>query len=915
MADNKKGKPEKDLSARAINQLRQGVYPSHWALIPTNKDKGTWQKAWDEEPILQEHCIHQYMANQGYVGIGVVTGHMSGGLITLDIDGPDADDRYKHFAKEEYEKPGHEGTMVTSSGRDGRRQIFYQVPADLVHDLDISKLVNDPNNWDSFKPVKKGATKKGEDYQEFTVRYNSMMSVLPGSVHPITGMYKWVNYNGGIVAKAPRWLLELIIPYRTNKADHWVERYKQNSRDQFNATGEGTLPEDAHCIYPTKQIRGGWFKKERQNILIPKLADVIFKHEVFEAWKDKGDGVHVMNFCPFHGSESGTSFQVNRENGKWFCFGCECGGDQLNFQHRVNVGEIDAPDPVGLDLERIVKNYCEELGWDYEKEWAPQIRTHTTNSREVMPASAFLAEIKRIYETVKNPGIRNHKMAALAADSYLRYSAADCLALLDASETYEQAQKDNSGETNWWEGLAPSEYIIPDLIKAPSQTILASRPGVGKTSTALGIARAVGEGLVFKVRGINVKLPGHRVLWIQNDQPAHLLLENLEDNGIDVETACQGPDKWLYIKRHYQMEHLFELRDWIREIQPGLVVIDSIGSCSTASTVEEKDKAFANPLYWVSQRNGLSDDRGGFPPCAFLYLHHFNKSGTIRGTEYLTAAVDETWIVSKPNDDQATTLTNAGKKPYRCRVIQIDKSRSGREGDQLITERNEDLAFSTYDWTAMERAEGENAPPDPSTTVLAIISNKPGLTAKQIWEELRDIRNGINESCPSLRTVERMIKKWDARKLVLGKKIVAHEQRRPSVGWYVRNNISTHPPRAGIDIEVSLTETPSDPLPENGSGLRHTNDVDANPEEVTQTPTEDDIPMEWVDVCVCVTNRFGSDGAKRVANHFPGLARLFEALTTKPTRERDHAREENDLTPPTQPGEVTDTDLFKADFF
>ena len=276
--------------------------------------------------------------------------------------------------------------------------------------------------------------------------------------------------------------------------------------------------------------------------------------------------------------------------------------------------------------------------------------------------------------------------------------------------------------------------------------------------------------------------------------------------------------------------------------------------------------------------------------------------------------MDETWIVSKPTDDQATTLTNAGKKPYRCRVIELEKSRSGREGDKLITEKDADEAFSTYDWTAMERAEAENAPPDPKTTVLAIIDKKPGLTAKQIWEELRDIRNGINEDCPSQRTVARMIKKWETRKLVLGKKIVLQEKCRPSKGWYIRNNISNHPPRVGMEKEVSVTEIPSDPLPENGSSFGQPESSVENSEVVSKTPSEDDVPMEWVDVCVFVTNRFGSDGAKRVANYFPGLARLFEALTTEVSVECDHAREEPVPEPPAPTGEVTNTDSFEDDF-
>ena len=88
-----------------------------------------------------------------------------------------------------------------------------------------------------------------------------------------------------------------------------------------------------------------------------------------------------------------------------------------------------------------------------------------------------------------------------------------------------------------------------------------------------------------------------------------------------------------------------------------------------------------------------------------------------------------------------------------------------------------------------------------------------------------------------------------------------------------------------------------------------------NSEGVSETSTEDDLPMEWVDVCVSVSNRFGNDSAERVGKVFPALARLFEVLTAKPERQRNHAREKPISGPVTQPGEVTDADLFEADFF
>ena len=53
------------------------------------------------------------------------------GLI-VDIDGPTADARYKELAGDEYEAWGEETTAAFTSGREGRRQKLWYVPASMV---------------------------------------------------------------------------------------------------------------------------------------------------------------------------------------------------------------------------------------------------------------------------------------------------------------------------------------------------------------------------------------------------------------------------------------------------------------------------------------------------------------------------------------------------------------------------------------------------------------------------------------------------------------------------------------------------------------------------------------------------------------------------------------------------------------
>jgi len=50
----------------------------------------------------------------------------------------------------------------------------------------------------------------------------------------------------------------------------------------------------------------------------------------------------------FHRSRSGKSFVVNVESGRWFCFGCNFGGDQISFlRRRYGLSFIDACKSLG----------------------------------------------------------------------------------------------------------------------------------------------------------------------------------------------------------------------------------------------------------------------------------------------------------------------------------------------------------------------------------------------------------------------------------------------------------------------------------------------------------------------------------------------------------------------------------------
>jgi len=894
------GQPSNDglnLNRKAIDLLMDGVFNENWKFVPT-AGKRTFVEKWTDKALLQEACIVTYRSHSCYAGIGVVTGGQSGGLLALDVDGPLADLKYKEIAGDEYEVPGSENTQVTTSGRPGRRQIFYQVPPSIVKSLDkFNKLaLRENGTWEQTDGDGNITRDKEKKFQELVLRFNRCMSVLPGSIHPNTGkFYKYANYNNGVIAPAPNWIMELILPLRKHVAC-FSEAEMREIKESMALYGRETH-------YPEQMIRGWFFKEEIQKKLQPRLEDLIFKHDDLDGnWKDKGDGIHRQNYCPWHGGESGTSFQYNKETGNWYCFGCGSGGDVVDFKYRLQTKDIYSDRPHGKDLEEIVESISSGLGIDYVSACAPtQYMEVTERPKIALSTDEFFAALKKIQDTEKNPAKRIHRMAQLASETGSRMTGAQCQSALDSSLYYETARRLNEDRKyRWWENVELKRPVIPNLLEAPQQTILAAAAGVGKTATCMALAVAVGRGEKFKIRGIDIKLAKGPVLWIQNDQPLPKLLADMADAGIEPEKDCEGPNAWFHVKRNWQIDHTFEFQEWIQELKPALVIIDSIGSCSQNSAVEEKDKAFASPLYQFSQRNG--DPDGGFPSTSIVWIHHLNKSGGIRGTAYLEAAVDEVWTLSKPTEEQAETLRESRKNPNHCRVITVGKSRMGRQGDCLITERGADYQYTTWDWTPTERREagiGEGqGDVDLETTALSILrdAEKP-LAASQVYEEIVVRCNGLVMDAPSSKTVRRWLKRWVERGLVKCSQGAKSKKGTKRVDVYsVTTSLSRVRAREGL-TDVPCPDPGSNPSQRLNSGSGHENA--SNSGVPTQSVIEDRCSdPEWVDLCSDPRSGHPLKLSPVSRPVFPSLTGILGVVGTRDTDgSSTRARESEDQSP------------------
>jgi len=295
-----------------------------------------------------------------------------------------------------------------------------------------------------------------------------------------------------------------------------------------------------------------------------------------------------------------------------------------------------------------------------------------------------------------NPAEVNYKLNALALQSGYRDQSAIEKIIVDQL-AYEN-QKGIFDAEQLMKMDIKREYLIPDLLPSPSVVLIYGAGGDGKSMSAWTLAKHVSSGTPFVVRGSLVPIKKGPVLILNGDQPLTQLREQLEEVDYPINTNTKILTDWQ-LQRYAQFVQL------MRDYEPKLVIIDSLIGCSGGKAFDENKSDFATPLYWLTRNNGNL-----FPKTTILIIHHANKNGGFRGTSAIRDAVDETWALSKPSEEEASRI---GKF---SRLITIEKSRQGRMGTQLLMQMQDDLSFTIADHTP--EVESEPTPTSVTGRVL-----------------------------------------------------------------------------------------------------------------------------------------------------------------------------------------------------
>ena len=301
-----------------------------------------------------------------------------------------------------------------------------------------------------------------------------------------------------------------------------------------------------------------------------------------------------------------------------------------------------------------------------------EIRQATLDFDEV------IRRAKKILE-LDNPAEVNYKLNTLALQAGYRDQTA--LEKLIVDQISFEESKDIMSIKELMETETEREYLIPDVLPHPSVVLIYGAGGDGKSMSAWALAKHIALGKPFVVRGNHVPVKQGPVVLLNGDQPLVQLKEQLQE--VDFPITADS-----MIQTDWQLQRYAQFIKLMKKHQPKLVVIDSLIGCSGGRAFDENKSDFATPLYWLTKNNGVL-----FPKTTILIVHHANKNGGFRGTSAIRAAVDETWALRKPTDEEKRSVG------AHSRFITIEKSRSGRMGTQLVMQMQDDLSFTISDFT------------------------------------------------------------------------------------------------------------------------------------------------------------------------------------------------------------------------
>jgi len=188
-------------------------------------------------------------------------------------------------------------------------------------------------------------------------------------------------------------------------------------------------------------------------------------------------------------------------------------------------------------------------------------------------------------------------------------------------------------------GLVPGSIVL-----------LGGEPGIGKSTLSLQTM---------------LRMPEKKILYVSGEESAHQLKMRANRLTSTVVGDLQSPTDYFLILCENSLEHIF---DQIKEVQPEMVVIDSIQTIMTED-VESSAGSVAQVRECASALLRFAKSSG----VPVILIGHITKEGTLAGPKILEHIVD-------------TVIQFEGDQHYMYRILRSMKNRFGSTAELGIYE-------------------------------------------------------------------------------------------------------------------------------------------------------------------------------------------------------------------------------------
>jgi len=230
------------------------------------------------------------------------------------------------------------------------------------------------------------------------------------------------------------------------------------------------------------------------------------------------------------------------------------------------------------------------------------------------------------------------------------------------------------------DSLQPVQWAWPNWLPIGMLTLLAARPGTGKSLVALDLAHRIISGQPWP-DGSPMTRPGAPVIYVDGENVPQILNERATNWQMDRGNIyLLLPDEDDIILDLSQPRYQDTLAEMTYRIEPALVIVDSLGSI-----MNKGENAIEDVRQILAYLTRLGAQNGA----ALLLIHHLRKANSsqmslldsvdpdmIRGSGHITAMARVAW---------GLTSVQTGPEPNRNgpRKLEVIKSNLSRYPDPL----------------------------------------------------------------------------------------------------------------------------------------------------------------------------------------------------------------------------------------